>query len=206
MADLEHMPEDELTADIEKVTAVAGAVVMAPHPQLFPHRPGRRRTARDHDLADLVVHHLGRRLRHAAHPAGLSPETYLPWPIPGHRPGHRLRRADAARLPHRQPRRPHPGRVRREPAQPHADRAADLQDHEADLRDAVLEVRLELPQGGAGRISGAGHVVAGVHLAAAEQRRRRRKLPGATATTSRCFCRARRTRPPASSSTCSARS
>ena len=133
-------------------------------------------------------------------PPAYRPETYLPWPIPGTGLIIALRRADAARLPHRQPGRPHAGRLRRGPAQPHADRAADLQDHEADLRDAVLQDRLELPQGGAGRISGARHVVAGVPVAAAERRTSPRSCRRAT--TCRPSCRARRTRPPASSSMC----
>ena len=94
-------------------------------------------------------------------PVGAAHRDLSAVPRAGLRPDHRAVRADAARLPHRQPGRPHVGRVRREPAQPHADRAADLQDHEADLRDAVLEDRLELPQGGAGGISGR-HVVGGV--------------------------------------------
>ena len=58
--------------------------------------------------------------------------------------------------------------ARREAAQPHADRAADLQDDEADFRDAVRQGRLELPQGGAGGISGR-HVVGGVPGLAAER-------------------------------------
>ena len=54
--------------------------------------------------------------------------------------------------------------------QPHADRAADLQDHEADFRDGVLAIRIEFPHRGAGGISRARHVVAGVSVAAAERR------------------------------------
>ena len=53
------------------------------------------------------------------------------------------------------------GQLRREPAQPHADRAADLPHHQADLPDAVLQLGIELPPRRAGRVSGAGHVVAG---------------------------------------------
>ncbi len=51
----------------------------------------------------------------------------------------------------------------------HADRAPDLQDGEAGLPDAVLEIGNELPQGRPRRIPGARHVVAGVPVAAAEQ-------------------------------------
>ena len=83
---------------------------------------------------------------------------------PGLRPDHRVRRADAARLPHRQPRRPHAGRVRREAARAACRSCGRSTRPEAGLRDAVLEIRLELPQGRAGRISGARHVVAGVPL------------------------------------------
>ena len=109
--------------------------------QLFPDRPGRRRAAADHGLADLVVRQLGRRSGAAVHsgrPAGRKPICRVRFPGIGLIIA--LFGADAARLPHRQPGRAHAGRVRREPARPHADRAADLQDHEADLRDAVLEV------------------------------------------------------------------
>ena len=52
----------------------------------------------------------------------------------------------------------------------HADRAADLSRPEAGVRDAVLEVRLDLPHRRAGRVSGARHVVAGVPLDAARRR------------------------------------
>ena len=55
---------------------------------------------------------------------------------------------------------------------------------------------------GAGGISGARHVVAGVPVAAAE--RRYRRATAARPNTSRPSCRARRTRPPAFSSTCRA--
>ena len=55
-----------------------------PHPQLFPHRPRRRRSARDHDVADLVLRHLGRRLGEArSFRCAYLPETYLPGKIPG---------------------------------------------------------------------------------------------------------------------------
>ena len=87
---------------------------------------------------------------------------------PRHRPRHRVRRADAARLPHREPGRPHPGRGRRAAARPHAAGALDLQGPQAGVRDAVLAIRLELPHRRPGRVSRARHVVAGVPVAAAE--------------------------------------
>ena len=46
--------------------------------------------------------------------------------------------------------------------QPDADRAADLPHHQADLPDAVLQLRFELPARRPRRIPGAGHVVARV--------------------------------------------
>ena len=139
----------------------------------------------------------------AVHSGRPSPETYLPCPDPGHRPDHRVRRAHAARLPHRQPGRPHAGRVRRGPAQPHADRAADLQDHEADLRDAVLEVRLELPQGR--RWSNFRRPACGRWCSCRSRRAATSRRGCREASMSRPSCRARPTRPPASSSTCRAR-
>ena len=83
---------------------------------------------------------------------------------------------------------------------PHAAGALDLQGPQAGVRDAVLAVRLQLPQSRPRRVSVARHVVAGVHVAAAE-RRRSRRCCRTRRSTSRCSCRARRTRPPASSST-----
>jgi len=65
------------------------------------------------------------------------------------------------------------------------------------------KIRLELPQGGAGGISGARHVVDRIHLAAAG---RAYRGPAARATMCRCFCPVRRTRPPASSFSCRATS
>src|SRR5262249_34829038 len=53
-------------------------------------------------------------------------------------------------------------RVRREYPQPHAGGAPGLQEPQADLRDAVLQERIELPARGAGRVSFARNVVAGV--------------------------------------------
>ena len=55
--------------------------------------------------------------------------------------------------------------------QSHADRAAALSQPQADLRDAVLEIRIELPPRGSGGISCARHVVGRVLVAAAERRR-----------------------------------
>ena len=144
-----------------------------PHPQLLSDRPGGDRTAGDHRLFDLDARHLGRQYRAAVHSAQLPAGDLSALADPGHRLDHRTCHADVGRLPHRQPGRTQPGRIGRKPAQPHADRAAGLQDHEADFRVAVLQNRLELPQSGAGGISRARHVVAGIPVAAAERRRRR---------------------------------
>ena len=127
-------------------------------------------------------------------PPAYRPETYLPWPIPGTGLIIALVGADAARLPHSKLGRAHSGRLGRGRARPHADRAANLQDDEADFRDPVLEDRIEFPQGGAGGVSRARHVVAGIPVAAAERRYCVKKLPQATM--SRPSCRARPTRPP----------
>ena len=94
-------------------------------------------------------------------PVTYRPETYLPVQHSGARPDHRLCGADAAWLPHRQPGRPQARRPRRESFAPHADRAADLPHRQADLPDAVLQLRIELPPRRPGRISVARHVVAG---------------------------------------------
>ena len=107
-------------------------------------------------------------------PVELPPETYLPVNIPGFGLiiafiALTLLGFLTANLVGRTLR-----RIRRKHAQPHADRAADLQDHEADFRDAVFQIGIELPHGRAGRVSGAGHVVAGVPVAGAERRHRRR--------------------------------
>ena len=134
-------------------------------------------------------------------PVAYRPETYLPFGLPGLRADRRGVRADAARLPHRQPDRPHAGRSRRAAARPHAGGARDLSQPQAGVRDAVLRQRLELPPRRPRRISLAGHVVDRADLAAAE-RGHRRQPAAARRSTSRCSCRARRTRPPASSSTC----
>ena len=72
-------------------------------------------------------------------PVGLRTETYLPFRMPGYGLIIALFALTLLGFLTAEPGRPHAGRVRREPAQPHADRAADLQDHEADFRDAVLE-------------------------------------------------------------------
>ena len=143
-----------------------------PHPQLLSDRPDPGRAALHHVQPDLVVHQLGRRCRAAVHARRLPSRNLSAVQYSGHRPDHRVRDADAARLPDRQPGRAQAGRVRRAHSQPHADRAADLPQPQADLRDAVLEIRIELPPGRAGRVSGAGHVVDRVPVAAAERRRR----------------------------------
>src|SRR5674536_348948 len=99
------------------------------------------------------------------------PETYLPWPIPGTG----LIIAIAALMLLGFLTANFVGRtlvMGRGPAQPYADRAADLQNHETDLRRAVLEIGFELPAGGPGGVSGPRHVVAGVSVAAAERRSR----------------------------------
>ena len=106
-------------------------------------------------------------------PAMYRPETYLPWKIPGSGlviaffaltmlgflTANLVGRTLVA--------------ARRERARPHADRAADLQDREAGLHHAVLEIGNELPQGRPRGISGARHVVAGVPVAAAERGHRK---------------------------------
>ena len=171
-----------------------------PHPQLFSHRADRRRTGGGDAVADLVVRHLGGQFGAAAHSGGVPAGDLSAGQNSGPRPDHRLRGAHAARLPHRQSDRQQARRFRREPVEPHADRAADLPHHQADFPDAVLQLGVELPPGRPGRVPGAGHVVAGVSDAVAE----RRKFPRTCRrpSMSRPSCRARRTRPPASSFTC----
>ncbi len=151
---------------------------------------------------DLVVHQLGRRCRAAVHSRRLPSRNLSAVPSSGLGPDHRVRDADAAWLPDRQLGRAQAGRVRRAHPQSHAGHPADLSQPEADLRDAVLEIRIELPPRRPGRVSGAGHVVDRVPVAAAE--RRRRRSSSRQPSTSRCSCRARPIRPPGSSSTCRA--
>ena len=118
------------------------------------------------------------------------------------RPDHRVRRADAARLPDRQPGRPHAGRARRKHSQPHAGRAADLQEPEADLRDAVLQSRgssFRRVAWSSFRRPACGRWCSCRSRRAPTSRRGCRRP-----STSRPSCRARPIRPPASSSTCRA--
>ena len=123
--------------------------------------------------SDLVVRQLGRRRWCGrSSRSAYRPETYLPFKVPGFGLIIAFVRADPARLPDRQPGRAHAGRVRREPAQPHADRAADLQDLKQIFETLFSKSGSSFRKVGAGRISGAGHVVAGVPVAAAERRYR----------------------------------
>ena len=69
-------------------------------------------------------------------------------------------------------------------ARAHADRAADLREPEAGLRDAVLQTGSSFRKVGAGRVPVARHVVAGVSVAAAELRHRRRGCPARTSMSS----------------------
>ena len=108
--------------------------------QLLPHRPRRRRPAGDHRLHHLVVRHPGRRLGEAARAHGLSARNLPAVPDPRLRPDRRLHGADAARLPHREPHRPHPHRPRRDAPQPDAGGARHLQGREAGLRDDLLRI------------------------------------------------------------------
>src|SRR5262249_55696889 len=91
------------------------------------------------------------------------------WEDPGHRPDHRFRDADAARVSHCQLGRPDPRRTGRAAARPPAAGTLRLQGPEAGLRDAVLAVGIELPHRRPRRVPGPRHVVAGVSVAAAEQ-------------------------------------
>ena len=112
--------------------------------------------------------HSGRRYR---------PETYLPFRVPGFGLIIALVGADAARLPHRQPRRPHACRVRREPAQPHADRAADLQDLKQIFETLFSKSGSSFRKVGAGRVSAPG-MWSLVFLAAAAERGHRERAAG----------------------------
>ena len=105
-------------------------------------------------------------------PERYLPETYLPFPIPGLRARDRTRRADDPRLPHGQSRRQDAHQARRGGAEPDAGGAGNLQGHEADLRDDLLRQRHLLPYRRPGRISGARHVVARLHLDACRPRSR----------------------------------
>ena len=54
-----------------------------PAEELFPHGLRRLRAAGDHRLYRLVVHRLGQFLGKPYIPARYSPDTYLPFPVPG---------------------------------------------------------------------------------------------------------------------------
>ena len=115
-----------------------------PHPHLFSDRADRRRSGGGDHVADLVVRDLGRQSGAADHSGGIPAGNLSAGQYSGHRSDHRLYRADAARLPHRQFDRPQARRFRRKPVEPHADRAADLPHRQADFRDLVLEIGIRV--------------------------------------------------------------
>src|SRR6185437_383277 len=117
-------------------------------------------------LADLVAHYLGRRLHAADHSAGLPAGELSAVANSGNGANYCGDRTDAARIPHGKSRWAYVGRLGRGCARSPADRATDLQDNEADFRDIVFEDRFEFSQSGPGGIPGAGHVVAGISVAA----------------------------------------
>ena len=136
-------------------------------------------------------------------PAAYRPETYLPVHDPGHRPDHRVRALTllgflTANLV---------GRTLVELGESILNRMPIVRPIYKSLKQ-IFETLFSktgssFRQVGAGGVSGARDVVAGVPLAAAERRHRGNACRRPS--TSRPSCPARPTRPPASSSTCRAR-
>ena len=93
-----------------------------------------------------------------------NPESYLPFPVPGRRPGVRDHRPHADRRACRQPARALADQRRRADGRAHADRAQRLPGPQADLRvggDGV-DAEPELPEGRPDGVSLQGHLVARV--------------------------------------------
>ena len=119
----------------------------------------------------------------------------------GPRPDHRLCRADAARLPHRQPGRPQAGRFRREACLSRMPIVRPIYRTAKQIFETLFsKSESSFRRVGLVEFPVARHVVAGVSDAIAERGDFRAAAGGPS--TSRPSCRARRTRPPASSSMC----
>ncbi len=114
VGDRQAIPSDPLAADVPKVDVAAQTEHCRPRSAIIFSPAWWWPVRCDHGLADLVVHHLGGRSGAAVHSAGLPAGNLSAVADSGHRPDHRVRRADAARLPHRQFGRPHAGRLGRE--------------------------------------------------------------------------------------------
>ena len=111
-------------------------------------------------------------------PDGLSARNLPAVPDPGLRPRHRLHRPDAARLPHRKPRRQDAPRTSASRLEPHAGGARHLQGHEAGLRDDLLRERHLVPHGRPRPVPGEGHLVDRLHLDAGRPRHGRAAAAG----------------------------